>query len=381
MFRFDLYFNTGMLLVSAWCVYMVLSQRDRNSSFRLHAGLLCLMAASAAVLLLIVYNITPRARLFMPARFLAMCLFWYLPGFLAVTAAFCAMHDARRALHTIVAALCFVFYVYAFWIEPHWLEVTHHTCTHPLLDGLQRPVKIAQIADFQAEKIGAYERRVLRTVAEERPDIVAFCGDNMVGWPGALQLQRLRDLFAAYAEEGNHPPLGTFVVGGDVDMPDVLREAVQGTGIVFLEDEVRTLSLPGVDINLIGLSLHSSRYDRNEQLPALFYGSNRNLFTLIVAHAPDYCLKIANATFPGAGQPCLALAGHTHGGQVRFPFFGPLTTASSIGRKYADAYVHRQDTTFSISRGIGLEAWDAPRIRFLCRPELRFITLMPPSKS
>ena len=66
----------------------------------------------------------------------------------------------------------------------------------------------------------------------------------------------------------------------------------------------------------------------------------------------------------------LMLSGHTHGGQVRLPFFGAIFTGSLYGRKLQSGLYRLYQTSLYISRGIGLEGMGAPRVRFLCKPEV-----------
>ncbi len=74
----------------------------------------------------------------------------------------------------------------------------------------------------------------------------------------------------------------------------------------------------------------------------------------------------------------LMLAGHTHGGQVCLPVLGPLLTPSGSPRSWASgATAMPGDRTLVVSRGVGMERQGAPRLRFLCRPELVVIDLKP----
>jgi hypothetical protein len=94
----------------------------------------------------------------------------------------------------------------------------------------------------------------------------------------------------------------------------------------------------------------------------------RDGFHIVPAHRPDFAL-----TRPDAD---LLLAGHVHGGQVRLPFIGPLITLSNVPRDWAVGL-----TTLPwgghlfVSRGVGMERKNAPRLRFLCRPEIAILEL------
>ena len=68
----------------------------------------------------------------------------------------------------------------AFLIEPEWLEVSHVEIPSA---KLSRPCRIVVLADFQADRIGPYERRVIRSVAEAKPDVVLLAGDYLQAGP------------------------------------------------------------------------------------------------------------------------------------------------------------------------------------------------------
>jgi predicted MPP superfamily phosphohydrolase len=74
----------------------------------------------------------------------------------------------------------------------------------------------------------------------------------------------------------------------------------------------------------------------------------------------------------------LLLAGHTHGGQLRLPFYGALVTNCGIERERVSG-LHRHPVGghawLHISAGLGTSPW-APA-RFACRPEASLLTLVP----
>ena len=93
----------------------------------------------------------------------------------------------------------------------------------------------------------------------------------------------------------------------------------------------------------------------------------------MLGHKPDFSIHSPDAD--------LLLAGHTHGGQVQLPFIGPLVTLSNVPRAHAEGQNQLGSTTLIVSRGIGTEQMDAPRLRFLCWPELSIIDLVPEQQS
>ena len=67
----------------------------------------------------------------------------------------------------------------------------------------------------------------------------------------------------------------------------------------------------------------------------------------------------------------LALAGHSHGGQIRLPFLGALLTPGGVGR-YQKGLYDTEGGPLYVNPGIGTE-W--PPVRLFCRPEVTCIDL------
>jgi predicted MPP superfamily phosphohydrolase len=91
---------------------------------------------------------------------------------------------------------------------------------------------------------------------------------------------------------------------------------------------------------------------------------------IVIGHQPDYVIPLSAST-----RVDLALAGHTHGGQVALPFFGPPYTSSPLPRRYAGDLHDYRGTLLHVSRGVGMERWTAPQVRFLCPPEICVLDL------
>src|SRR6185436_9174885 len=85
---------------------------------------------------------------------------------------------------------------------------------------------------------------------------------------------------------------------------------------------------------------------------------------VVIGHGPDFVM-----TLPAA-EVDLAMAGHTHGGQVVVPFFGPPHTKTRLPREHARGVSSYGGVPLHVSAGTGMERGTAPQIRFLCPPEI-----------
>jgi uncharacterized protein len=247
----------------------------------------------------------------------------------------------------------------AFLIEPYWLEIVRYRIASP---KIHHPLRIVVVADLQTDHLGPYERAALHQVLEEKPDLILLAGDYLqIAWNKQQQLrQELRD----YLREIHFTaPGGVFAIGGNAD-PDDWREIF--TGLDFtLVDTWRSFALGDLQLTCLGLAA-------SRDTTAKLKGAPPDRFHLVVGHQPDFAL--------GQIEADLLVAGHTHGGQVRLPGAGPIITHSRIPHRWAAGLTQLPSgAQLLVSRGIGMERSYAPRMRFLCRPELTVIDLVPES--
>ena len=244
----------------------------------------------------------------------------------------------------------------AFLIEPRWLEVSR---VRLATDKLSQPLKIALVADLQTDTLGNYERAVIDTVIAEKPDLILLAGDYIQEHSDRRYGQLLDELRMLLAGREFAAPLGCYAVRGNVDRAD-WTQAFLGTSVVAVSE---TGSFDLENLTITCLSLDDS-FSVTVKVPST------DRFHIVVGHCPNFAL--------GDVEADLLLAGHCHGGQVRLPGFGPLVTHSRVPRAWASGVTHLpSDRTLIVSRGIGMERVTAPRMRFLCRPELVFIDVVP----
>jgi predicted MPP superfamily phosphohydrolase len=92
---------------------------------------------------------------------------------------------------------------------------------------------------------------------------------------------------------------------------------------------------------------------------------------ILLIHDPDVVREVAGLT---STPPCLVIAGHTHGGQVRLPLVGPLHVGTHLGRRYARGLLDWRGVPLLITSGVGTSVIPA---RLGVPPEIVLLTLEP----
>ena len=271
------------------------------------------------------------------------------------------------------AVVLLAVYVDAYHLEPHWLRIEEHQLDLTGRLSADRPgtIRLLHHSDIQTDRVGEFERRVVRAAARLEPDLVILTGDYVHARLLPNGAETGRELVELLLREGPRPPLGTWAVGGDTDGPTI-EEQLRENGVGWLDDQAVTVVVPGgSSLTLIGLAPATSREGRHHTLRRLLAEAPSDSLRIVFGHAPDFVLGLQEGP-----RIDLALAGHTHGGQVVVPFFGPLLTLSDVPRHVAAGGVHELGPVrVHVSRGVGMERGSAPQIRFFCPPEICLLTL------
>jgi uncharacterized protein len=252
----------------------------------------------------------------------------------------------------------------AYHVEPRDLRVTRHALDLSFGDPQAGRLRILHLSDLQTPAIGEHEERALQAALDQRPDLIVLTGDYIHERLAPSRARAQADLRVLLQRLPLRAPLGVFAVQGDVDRdwPGLF----DGTGVTCLQDGAAVIPLPdGSSLALVGLSRHRSRSRQPAALAAIVGGHAPAELVVVAGHAPDFVEALA-----GGPRVDLALAGHTHGGQVVLPFFGPPMTLSRLPRRFAADLHEYQGTPLHVTRGVGLERSSAPQIRFLCPPEV-----------
>lgn len=274
----------------------------------------------------------------------------------------------RRRIDTVfgvVAGLIAVLGLYATHVEPRWLRVDE-----AVLDAaIAAPLRIGVVADLQTPNVGAHEREAIAELLSRRPDMVLIPGDWYQGTPEQLEANRgdFVDLLRQLVDNTQLVAITT----GDSDHTMSLEAIAAEAGALFIDDRVLAFELNGVPVRLAGVRVLANGPDRDNTLVALT--EQTDALSILVAHRPDVVYEL-----PGGADVDLIVSGHTHGGQVSIPFFGPPVTFSDVPRDLAAGGLGIvNNVPLYVSAGVGIERLEAPQVRFGVRPEVGIIDIRP----
>jgi hypothetical protein len=253
------------------------------------------------------------------------------------------------------------------WGEPFRLTLTKITLKSPKLRGAP-PLRVLHVSDLHIERITPREKKLLKLIDELRPDVIVYTGD-LINFSYVDDERSRADCLELLSKI--RAPLGVYAVPGTplIDTPDVINAIYpQLEHVTLLTNQ--TIEIEGYpQLQIIGLTCtHDPTLDA-PKLERARAAVPPDKFTLLLYHSPDLMPEASQANID------LYLCGHTHGGQVRIPLIGALVTSSLYGKRYEMGRYEQNGMMLYVSRGIGMEGKGAPRMRFLCPPEVELFEL------
>lgn len=276
---------------------------------------------------------------------------------------------------------CLLLAGYSYFIEPNRLEVNRYVVQDEQLKGVQ----IVFASDFHVKPYG--QKRldmIVEKINAENPDLVLSVGDYVCGHTRhstmpieqiAKTLSKVKTKYGFYTSLGNHD--------GWYDPAEITMN--------LEENGIKVLANSNVQVNIKGQKLYIAGVeDYDTGNPEIYKALNGvgvdengeyDEPVIMLSHSPDLFPKMPTAI-------TLMLAGHTHGGQVRIPFLGPIFTASQYHDKYAKGWkqefggklqqvdltkpikLQKDVKTLFVTRGIGVSILP---FRFNCVPEINVI--------
>lgn len=239
-------------------------------------------------------------------------------------------------------------------------RVRNYEFTHRDVPEAFEGFRIAFISDLHYKSLFKEKglESLVRLLNEQRPDVLLMGGDYQEG------CQYVPELFAALSRVKT--PMGTYGVMGNNDYErchdDIIRE-MNRYGMRALEHKVDTLSRGGEQILIAGVR-NPFDLQNNGQSPTL--GLSPKDFVVLLVHTPDYVEDVSVVNTD------LALAGHTHGGQVVIFGFAPIIP-SHYGDRFLTGLKHNSaKIPLIVTNGLGTSN---KNIRIGAPAEIVMITL------
>jgi predicted MPP superfamily phosphohydrolase len=256
-----------------------------------------------------------------------------------------------------------------FLIEPHTPVVDQISISLRRLPEAFQGFRIALLGDLH---FGPYAgktqvERAVRLALSQKPDLTILCGDFVShpflghnGPEGARQAEPCAEVLQQLT--------GTAVVSilGNHDHwngPDIVAEALDRHGLGVLRNQSLPLERDGQRIWIVGLD---DVYAHANDLDKALEGIPSDETKIVAVHEPDFADHAANYPVD------LQLSGHSHGGQVRIPFYG-APILPRLAKKYPIGLNRVRELQVYTNRGIGVVS---PPVRLNCPPEVTLITLV-----
>lgn len=254
-------------------------------------------------------------------------------------------------------------YGYARYIEPHMIDVVSLTIQDSQLPTSFDHFKIAQFSDVHLSH--TFPAKDLETIVQkinaEAPDLIVFTGD-LVDFQSSIEEHEKAKAFLTKL----HAPYGKLAICGNHDYGpfgiELYESTMEACGFTLCKNDVFLLEKEAEHIQIATLddlmmSIPDYGLIKREVSP--------DLFTLLLVHEPDAALELQQTPIN------LQLSGHTHGGQIQLPFYGPILTAP-FGHTYVEGLYETNQQRIYVNRGLGTTRLP---LRFLAKPELTFFTL------
>ncbi|MBE6148538.1 MAG: metallophosphoesterase [Firmicutes bacterium] len=269
----------------------------------------------------------------------------------------------------ILLVLVIIVCIYLYF-ETTTLEVSNYNIKSKKLPNSFEGYKIAHISDFHNTKYGKLKKQILKSLRNNKPDILVITGDfidsrrtNM-----EISLDFIKNVknIPIYYVAGNHE--------SRIDEYLVFKEKLKNLGVIVLENEKIQLTKNTETINLIGLQDPSFDTGENnsEEMRKIINSwlleySTEDNFDILLLHRPElFEVYVEN-------NVDLVFTGHAHGGQIVIPFIGPVIAPNQGFFPKLTSGVHKKNNTnLVISRGIGNSLCP---IRVNNNPELIYVTL------
>ena len=243
---------------------------------------------------------------------------------------------------------------YAHFIEPKMLTAKDYLIKNEKITENFNGFKIIQISDIHYGRMFGKEemQKLVKRINDYKPDIVVLTGDLI-----DRDTHMTKDLANEIATELSkiEAGVGKYAVTGNHDYKfDEWDSIIKGSGFTNLNNTFETIYNGGYE-HMVIAGISTMQFDdtsiTERAKSAIDYINSFDkdgpIYKVLIMHEPDYIDKLENNKFD------LVLAGHTHGGQIRAPFYGAIVLPPD-GKNYSDGHYKVGNSDLYVSTGIGV---------------------------
>ncbi|MFZ5826423.1 MAG: metallophosphoesterase [Bacillota bacterium] len=261
------------------------------------------------------------------------------------------MNRRQFILRSLAMGAAFGLAGYGISVETKRVQFERRTIEIPGLPPSLRGFTIGVLADLHVGPTVSADwvRDVVQRLADRKPDLVVVVGDFIGSHDAVLEANR------ALA-----PVQGALGVLGNWDYYDpVIRTALSNVRLLINQgvQVAEHLWVGGVDEPRLG----------HPDVGRAMAGAPEGAVRILLSHEPDYADEIVAPEH----RVALQISGHSHAGQVRLPFVGPLLLPPG-GRKYHTGLYQAPHCQVYTTRGVGTAHLP---VRLFCPPEVSLLTL------
>ncbi|MFC1568850.1 metallophosphoesterase [bacterium] len=250
---------------------------------------------------------------------------------------------------------------YSFAVERYWIQVNTYRVPVPRLPDAFQGFRIVHLTDLHFGFLMPQKmiQKVIQKANEIPRDLIVCTGDYVREYDAHSKVDKVWPLLSEL-----HAPYGVHSVLGNHDHWSSFEQSLEWmtqTG-QNLRHQSRIIQKSGEQFWLGGAG---DFWEDELGIDTAFRDTPNEDCKIVLAHNPD------SADQQYKTRIDLMLSGHTHGGQVRIPYF-TKRILPVINKQYSYGFIHGQKTNVFISRGIG---WAVTPFRFNCPPEIAVLIL------
>jgi len=268
------------------------------------------------------------------------------------------MRDKLKWIVFVAAVTLIQFaYIYAFFIEPNWINVERIRIVDPKLAKVLSGIKIIQISDLHLEALGFKEISLIEKINRIKPDLIFVTGDMVETQQGVPVLWSILNLL--------EPKIRTYIVHGESDSVALELKDSQSwdkSKTTLLDNKAIRMDIKnGQDTAFWLLGAYSA-----EELNALLSEIKKDhIPALLLTHRPDMIKPAALSKIN------MVFCGHTHGGQIGLPFAAKFFAYVDKSPYVAGLY-RVQNSLLYVNSGFASKKG----IRIFRRPEITIFEFM-----